>query len=360
MNTLELLQPLPGAAPCGPDLSFSVEFDRLQDLRREDDATIPRGELDAEPRRADWPAVQRLAEELLRGQTKDLRLAAWWAEAASKTGAYAGLADGLALYTGLCQSFWGDVHPQPEDGDAELRIGSITWLLGLVGACARQLPILQQGDERYSLAEIGNLRQRSRSDDEEKARPAREAWERVQRAASSGALERALEAARRITETLNTLQTLVDAQLGADGPAFVGAREAMQDAVAGIERLAAELGVASVSAPSGATRGTEAAPATNGLLGGGEARGNASATTDGVSPVVPTSRAQALAQLRLVADYFRRHEPHSPVAYLADRAAQWGDMPLHVWLRTVLKEPSALASLDELLGVNSAVPPVDA
>lgn len=358
MSTPELFRPLPGAAACGPDLSFSVEFDRLQDLRREDDATIPRGELDAEPRRADWPAVQRLAEALLREQTKDLRLAAWWAEAAARTGAYAGLADGLALYAGLCEVFWDEVHPQPEDGDAELRIGSISWLLGLVGACARQLPVLQQGSERYSLAEIGNLRQRARSGDEETAKPAREAWERVQRAASNGGLQLSLEAARRIAETLSTLQTLVDTRLGADGPAFVGAREAMQDAVAGIERLAAELGVDSVPATHGGTQGAHAAPATHGL-NGSEALGD-TAGANSMSPAMPTNRAQALAQLRLVADYFRRHEPHSPVAYLADRAAQWGDMPLHVWLRAVLKEPSALASLDELLGVNSAVPPVDA
>jgi type VI secretion system protein ImpA len=351
MNPELLLRPLPGATPCGPDLSFSVEFDRLQDLRREDDATIPRGELDAEPRRADWPAVRRLAEALLREQTKDLRLAAWWAEAAAKTGAYAGLADGLALYTGLCEVFWDEVHPQPEDGDAELRIGSISWLLGLVGACARQLPVLQQGGERYSLAEIGNLRQRARSDDEETAKPAREAWERVQRAASNGGLQLSLEAARRIAETLSTLQSLADTRLGADGPAFVSAREAMQDAVAGIERLAAELGMAGRSAP-------HEEEATHGLQGS-HAMG-VTADAKGTSPAMPTSRAQALAQLRLVADYFRRHEPHSPVAYLADRAAQWGDMPLHVWLRTVLKEPSALASLDELLGVNSAAPPVDA
>ncbi|MGT2434431.1 hypothetical protein ACU4HD_47795 [Cupriavidus basilensis] len=36
-------------------------------------------------------------------------------------------------------------------------------------------------------------------------------------------------------------------------------------------------------------------------------------------------------QLRDVAEFFRQTEPHSPVAYLAARAAKWGDMPLHAW-----------------------------
>nr|WP_229490328.1 type VI secretion system membrane subunit TssM [Pseudoduganella namucuonensis] len=37
--------------------------------------------------------------------------------------------------------------------------------------------------------------------------------------------------------------------------------------------------------------------------------------------------------------------------YLAEKAAGWGDMPLHLWLRSVLREPGAVAQMDELLGV---------
>jgi type VI secretion system protein ImpA len=63
------------------------------------------------------------------------------------------------------------------------------------------------------------------------------------------------------------------------------------------------------------------------------------------------NRAQALAQLRLVADFFRRTEPHSPVAYLADKAANWGEQPLHLWLRAVVKDDATLGRLEEMLGV---------
>jgi hypothetical protein len=38
------------------------------------------------------------------------------------------------------------------------------------------------------------------------------------------------------------------------------------------------------------------------------------------------------------------------VAYLADKAASWAGMPLHLWLRTVIKDPGQIAQLDELLG----------
>ncbi|MNT81614.1 hypothetical protein D3C72_2212250 [compost metagenome] len=40
--------------------------------------------------------------------------------------------------------------------------------------------------------------------------------------------------------------------------------------------------------------------------------------------------------------------------YLADKAASWGELPLHLWLRAVVKDSSTLAQLDEMLGTNSA------
>lgn len=79
--------------------------------------------------------------------------------------------------------------------------------------------------------------------------------------------------------------------------------------------------------------------------------GAAASDAAGMAPgAAVQNRTQALMQLRLVADFFRRTEPHSPVAYLADKAANWGDMPLHLWLRAVIKDPNAIAGVEELLG----------
>jgi type VI secretion system protein ImpA len=64
------------------------------------------------------------------------------------------------------------------------------------------------------------------------------------------------------------------------------------------------------------------------------------------------TRAQALESLAEVARFFRDTEPHSPVAYLAEKAVRWGAMPLHTWLRTVVKDNSALSHIEELLGLD--------
>ena len=62
-------------------------------------------------------------------------------------------------------------------------------------------------------------------------------------------------------------------------------------------------------------------------------------------------RAEALKQLQHVADFFRRTEPHSPVSYLVQRAARWGQMPLEEWLQEVIKNADVLGEVKETLGL---------
>ena len=128
---------------------------------------------------------------------------------------------------------------------------------------------------------------------------------------------------------LNQLERVVDTQLGADGPGFTPAKDALQSV---IRQIAPHSQLAVLADGGQATIGIVA-------IAPGEALQN---------------RRQALQQLRVIADFFHRTEPHSPVAYLAEKAASWGDMPLHVWLRAVIKDPATVAGMEELLGAMPA------
>ena len=57
-----------------------------------------------------------------------------------------------------------------------------------------------------------------------------------------------------------------------------------------------------------------------------------------------------------VAEFFRQTEPHSPVAYLVQRASNWGEMPLEDWLAEVIKSKEVLSSVRETLGIKDAKP----
>ena len=88
-----------------------------------------------------------------------------------------------------------------------------------------------------------------------------------------------------------------------------------------------------------------------------DAHSPASAPAGAPTLAAPRNRAEALRQLQMVADFFRRTEPHSPVAYLADKAIKWGEMPLHRWLGEVVKDPASMAHLQELLGLAAPADP---
>jgi len=345
MNIDELLTPISESAPCGEDMSFSTEFDAIAELRREDDPTLDQGEWVTDLKVSDWPGVVRMTEQLLSTRTKDLRLAGWLTEGAAHVKGYGGLADGLALYAALCQQYWPLVHPLPDDGDHELRAGSVGWLLGQVVALSRALPLLQLGPLAFDLRDIDAARQfqqvQQRSPDVSvEGKVTIEQIARAQRETPAARILDVLDQCRRAQVELQNLQSAVDTHFGADGPGFSAARQALENAQHEIERVARD---------AGALGRDEAESVDGGAAAGAMAHTGASLI--GSHGGVPTTRSEALAQLRRVADFFRRTEPHSPVAYLADKAAKWGDMPLHVWLRAVMKEPNSLSQLEDLLGV---------
>ena len=348
MNIDELLQPVSDSAPCGEDLSFSAEFDQIAEMRREDDPTLDQGEWVTALKVADWPGVIDRCSELLRTRSKDLRLAMWWAEAATLTRGYAGLQEGLALCTQLCERYWEGLYPQPEDGDQEQRVGNLRWFLGRLESLAVLAPVTRGRTGAHSLRQMFAARAlqalQERSPDKPLAADAvtLDKFNRALRETPKDELRASVAALEACGQRLGEWQSVVDAKLGAEGPGFVGAREALASALHELQRLGREAGVATGAAVTAESTagGSAAVPAAAGNVNGGPLR----------------TREQALAQLREVAAFFRATEPHSPVAYLADKAVHWGDMPLHLWLRSVLKDASALAHVEELLGVQ---PPKD-
>ena len=54
-----LLEPIDPGQPCGPSLRYDPDYDRLRELRREDDSSLPTGvwpSAPTGPRWSSWPA----------------------------------------------------------------------------------------------------------------------------------------------------------------------------------------------------------------------------------------------------------------------------------------------------------------
>jgi type VI secretion system protein ImpA len=161
--------------------------------------------------------------------------------------------------------------------------------------------------------------------------------EHARRKSSYSFYQSLINDAQQCAAALTHLQTAVDARLGMDGPGFAALRQILEDVMHTLTRFASDQGVSSQPATPtpddvpAATREIPAKPSSTGIH----------------------SRTQAITQLREVARYFRETEPHSPVAYLADKAAQWGNLPLDAWLRSVIKDKTSLAHIEELLGLET-------
>lgn len=361
MELEALLAPIAGASPCGEDMSFSTEFDQIADMRRQDDPTLDQGEWVTSLKVADWPGVSQACSTLLSTRTKDLRLAMWLTESRALTHGYAGLDQGLQLCSQLCARYWTELHPQADGGDFEERIGNIGWLLHRVVALSNALPFTKgrQG-AAYSLRDLAIARQNAAltDRDDEPTRPhpdtlTVEQFTRALKDTPAAHLLANIQSARQCEAHLLAWQQIVDSHLGADGPGFVQAKEALASVIHELERLARDAG-ALYGSGSQSDEQSDQAQAPTDL--GDEASMDTTTTRSGHGHSAGQggplrTRAQAIQQLREVASFFRRTEPHSPVAYLAEKAVKWGEMPLHEWLRKVIKDQGAMSHLEELLGL---------
>src|SRR5260370_17528350 len=116
----DLLIPIEGPNPSGANLRYDPLYDKIKELRREEDQPPP-GMTERDRKVADNPQVIKLTTDLLTKKTKDLQLAAWLTEALLKQKGFGGLKDGLALCHGLVEKFWDTLYPELEDGDAQSR-----------------------------------------------------------------------------------------------------------------------------------------------------------------------------------------------------------------------------------------------
>ncbi|WGS42441.1 type VI secretion system protein TssA [Burkholderia sp. JSH-S8] len=370
INHTELLTPISDASPCGDDLLFSHEFDAIQEARRYDDPSLDQGEWVTEIKEADWGFVVERATALLSMQTKDLRLAVWLTEALALEEGIAGLTEGYALLEGLCRQYWDTVHPLPEGDDTEYRLGNVAWLAGRTAELLRAVPLTDGASGAFSTLdwEVAQhvaqaiKRDPEHADDIARGKPSVEQIDASRRMTPLAFYSALLGNLKAFEFAIDALEETLDARAGDAAPSFRQARDAFETVYRLAERFAREQGYTGTAPHADAQAQAQQAvpqrqPERIEPNFGTPILTEETYVQQPVSrPVVQTiagiqNRAQAVDQLRSVARYFRQTEPHSPVAYLADKAAEWADMPLHKWLESVVKDDGSLAHLRELLGV---------
>ncbi|MES2017633.1 MAG: type VI secretion system protein TssA [Pseudomonadota bacterium] len=325
----QLLNPIHADQPCGADLSFAPELDAIAKARVADDPTLDQGEWVTDLKEADWEFVVARCTSLLEQKSKDLRLAVWLAEAGAKRHRMRGLAEGMRVLAGLLEQFWDHgLFPEADGDDHERRVGNLSWILARIPALLREMPVTDGNGSRYCLIDFEMARKNPNNPDLKLVD-----MDSAKRASSAKFRADFAADATYCLDAIMQLERVADARLGDDSPGFSAAREA-------IKTMQALMPVsACVAQPQAGEIDQDmahmAAPVRSG------------------APGALHTRADAIAQLRAVAEYFRRTEPHSPVSYFADKAANAGEQDLHEWLRSVVKDPGSLSHIEELLGVKA-------
>jgi len=347
-NAKTLLEPIDPQHPCGTELTFSNEIDLIAEARREEDPTLDQGEWITDVKMAAWPTVIELCTKLISTKSKDLRFAVWLTEAGAKVHHFAGLNEGYKLIQGLVETYWEDFYPDLNDPDSfEQRIGNISWILSRSIALIKNIPLTEGKSSAYSAIDFEVARKNSNivDTDNQDNHSQQELLtlatiEAARKKSSPTFYKKLLEDISACQETIRKLEKVVDDKLGMEGPSFALCKETISVIHDMVKRFVPE----TKAIASSQSQITEVIAEALQL----DEQNSTSMHAQHIN-----NRDQALLQLKNVAEFFRRTEPHSPVAYLADKAAHWGQMPLHEWLSTVIKDPSSLSHVEELLGLSA-------
>ena len=343
MSTVDidaLLVEVEAGKPCGPNLEEDPAYQVL-DREAEGKPEVQYGATITPAAPPDWKVVRRMAGELLQ-RSRDLRLAIHLLRANLALHGIAGMADGVVLIERLLDTRWDSVHPQldaDDDNDPTERINSLA-ILADAGTLVRELkdaPLLVLpglGPLNIKMLEIANGELQPPAGQEALALSSIESaiadLDPGKLAEAVGALGRALAAAVNI-EVILVRQVGSSQALNLDG-----LTRPLRKAHEFLQRQQGQ----AAGAPEQAAEGDGAAPATAAATSARAAGPAASAEI--------ASRDDVVRALDRLVQYYRQHEPSSPIPILLERAKRLVPMNFFELLQDLA--PEGVAQLAVIRG----------
>jgi type VI secretion system protein ImpA len=360
-----LLAPLPTGEGAGedlrPDYSPQSLYQRIRTQRndaRAGERAIDGGDPDANPAAVQgaWREVKKLAIDCLASKAKDFEIASWMTEALVRLDGLPGLADGAAVLAGLCDTYWDNGFPRLDDEDGidgrGAPIGGLSGegADGTLMAAIRNYPLFRRGDGGecdlftwQRAEETAALTEEPRREARYKAGVPRFDALQNEARAETAALRATGEVARAAAAAWAALDVAVSARFGADAPST----RRVAEALAAIIELSTRIAGAP-AAPDAATEEGEAMAEAS--AGAPEAAGGGGAGAPG-GPRALRTREDAIRTLEEIAAYFRKTEPHSPLAFTLDDAVRRARMPLPDLLAEVLPDAGVRRIMLTSLGI---------
>lgn len=363
LDLAPLLAPLGnGEQGAGVDLRLDYSavspYQRLRDARAA--ARAEERARDAEdgpegPPADGWRDVLSIGQQALATQSKDLEIAAWMTEALVRIHGLPGLTAGATLIGGLCNAFWDSGFPKPDEDGLAVRASPID---GLSGSSAdgtimqplRRLPIFRRADgSGIGLYQWEQAEQAAGLPDGKRSAryaagvpelPTLEAEARLDKDFLTATWRNATAA----LQAWRDLDRVVNERFGIENaPSLRKVTNLLEQLLAVTARLGGE--------PAMDQAASEPQLARQADVGGVERRRGDSGRTDALQ-----TREDALFDLDRIAEFFRRTEPHSPLAYTLQEAVRRGRMSLAELLMEVLPDQEARNEMLGRLGMRQEQP----
>jgi type VI secretion system protein ImpA len=349
-----LLAPLGGEGNAGSDVreDFSANslYFKLRDARAE--ARAAERAADANPDAEGslpegWRNVRTLAVKILSEQAKDLEVAAWLTESLVRTHGLAGLTAGASLLGGLAERYWEHVFPLPDEDGTVTRVAPVTGLNGEGADGTLIQPLLKlklfngpNGPvalfQYEASAELSTLTDERRIESRLKAGVIPfDAMESAARAAV-GSLPALRAAVREAAQAWAAMGASFDRLAGPDAPPTSRVAGIFEKFEALIARYAPETAAGEEAAPEQA-----------------EAQPGAPVAAAAGGPRRMASREDALKQLSEIADFFRRNEPQSPLAYTIDEAIRRGRLTWPELITEIVRDEQTRYNILNSLGIKA-------
>lgn len=338
----DILTPIPGDNPGGQDLRYAPIYDKIKEARREDDE-LNQGAWQRERKLADHTLVIKLIQEAIAKQSKDLQLSVWLAESLLKKNGYAGLREGLTLCRDLIVTFWDNLYPELDDGDAEYRAAPLEYLGTKFEFPLKSVALCQGGHDfyRYKESRLVGFEDQAKTKDQKTSRDAllkggKLAPELFDKAFGETAKAFYAEAEKGLdgcTADLAALDEICHEKFGDVAPGFGKLRNALTEVRQTVHSLLEkkrEIDPDPVEEVAPVLE--ESVPAEAGDEGAeGESHGGISLASDSTSftgrtAAEPADRRDAIANIMAAAAFLRKREPLSPAPYLMLRGLRWGEL----------------------------------
>ncbi len=323
LNLEELLAPVEGDLPAGPEARSSNEYAQIESAYRAADepALLVPGE-DLEGPGADFEDVLEPAQDFLKDQSKDLSVATYLAASLLHVDGFSGFADGLELIHGLMDRFWDGLHP-----GVESRAAVLEWFGSDDVAYAVSLVPLTEIDPDFRLPEYKTwvkeeADEKGRSDEDEEGTDFSSAFGQTPR-------EWYVELVTSLNRCTSAVESIVE--LGNEKFQEADARpprlKPLTEALVQVSKAAEDL----LSRKPGPPIPTEAEPTAPPEAEGevqdrpaGEPRAEQAAGKGVLSE--PRTPEEATNLVLLGARYLRTQAPTDPGPYLLVRGLRWGEL----------------------------------